>query len=156
MTHVLDQPVGQDAAPSGLRGLVRRRRAEKELRHAGMIHVRRMSLWRSKLLAFVGLVVVLGLALGLMAGAGAVVHALVPRFHFDTYAALDNQIVVFCVIGLSILWLLLPHPWAKELVEVPTRDDPAPRFAEPVTGKERVVVNSVYESRAPPVALSVF
>jgi hypothetical protein len=118
-----------------------------------MIRVRRMSAGRATLVALLGLAVVLGTALGAMAGVGALLHALSPDRHFDAYAVLHNEIVVACVAALSVLWLLPPHPWAKELIEVPARDDPEPRLPEPVTGKARVAVVSVYRGRAPPLVV---
>ena len=109
-----------------------------------------MSVWRSTLLAIIGLVVVLAVALGVMTGVGAVLHLLLPSRHFDIFAVLHKQLVVLCLIGLSLLWILPPHPWAKEQVEAPVRNDPEPQFPEPVTGDPRVAVLSVYQGRAPP------
>jgi hypothetical protein len=151
MTQAAHAWMGHDGAPAGLRGVVRRRRDDKSLLHRGMIRVRTMSIWRATLIAFVGLAIAFGTALGVMTGTGAVLHTLNVSRHFDAYAALHDQVVVVCIIGLSFLWLLPPHPWAKELVEVPIRDDPELRFAEPVTGKARVAVVSVYQGRAPPL-----
>ena len=120
-----------------------------------MLRMRRMSLWHSTLLAFGAFLVVLGTAFGVMAGVGALIHALTPIHNFDPYAALHNEIVLLSLIGLSLLWLLPPHPWANELVEVPIRDDPEARFPEPVTGRARVAVLSVYRGRAPPEPCAV-
>lgn len=143
--------MAQGAATTGRRHFARRLRAKAAPQHPGMVSVRRMSIWRSTLIALGGLVVVLGIALGVMTGVGAVLHAVIPRRHFDVYAVLHNQLVLLCLLCLSILWLLPPHPWAKELVEVPIRDDPEPRFPEPVTGEARVAVVSAYQCRAPPL-----
>jgi hypothetical protein len=121
-------------------------------RNRALVQVR-MPLWKATLIAVVGLACFLGLTLAAMIGMGAVLHVLNPARHFDSYWVLHQQVVVGVLIGLSLLWLLPPHPWAKEVVEVPIRDDPAPRLAQSVTGEERVAVISVYRGRAPPVAL---
>ena len=148
MTRAPGASRAQAAVPTGV---WTRRRAERVGERPGMFRVRRMSAGRATLMALLGLAVVIGTALGVMAVVGALLHALSPDRHFDAYAAFHNQIVVACIAALSVLWLLPPHPWAKELVEVPARDDPEPRFPEPVTGRARVAVVSVYQGRAPPL-----
>lgn len=139
------------ASGNGGHALVRR--AEQTCGHRGEFRVttmRQMHGWRATLLAFVALTVVVGTALSVMTGAGALLHVVHPERQFDAYAVLHNQIALLCLIGLSVLWLLAPHSWAKELVEVLIRNDPAAQFPSPVTDAVRVRVISVYDGRAPP------
>ena len=54
-----------------------------------------------------------GAALGVIPVGDVVLHALVPSRHVDIFAALHSRIVVGILLGLSVLWLLPPYPWAK-------------------------------------------
>lgn len=109
-----------------------------------------MGTGRATVLALVGLAIVFGTALGVMTGVGAVLHVLAPDRPFDAYALFHDQAVVLSLVVVSVLWVLPPHPWAKELVEILFRHDPPPRFPVPVTGRARVTVVSVFQGRAPP------
>lgn len=64
-------------------------------------------------LASLGLALVLGMALGTMVLGGLVLHALIPDKAFDIFAALHNEVVLGVLLGLVVLWLLPPYPWAK-------------------------------------------
>lgn len=77
----------------------------------------RMGIGRSTLIALGSLALVAGIAFGVLTGVGAILHAVNPAKHFDTFYVLHNEIVVGTLIALSLLWLLPPHPWAKRLVE---------------------------------------
>lgn len=82
----------------------------------------RMPLWKSSLVALGGLVLVAGIAFGVLTGVGAILHAVNPAKHFDTFYVLHNEIVVGTLIALSLLWLLPPHPWAKRLIGAAERE----------------------------------
>jgi hypothetical protein len=85
----------------------------------------RMPRWQSFLIAFGSLVAVYGLATLVMLGGGAVVHALKPTRHVDIFAALHNAWVVGVLLGITVLWLLPPHPWAKRVVVPRSQEQPA-------------------------------
>ncbi len=108
-----------------------------------------MPLWQSSLAAFVGLAFVLGIALGEMAIGGAVIHAYIdPARRFDVFYALHDQLIVGCLIGVSLLLLLPPHSWAKRLVEATDRAVPAERARDQGVGEPgRVGARSLPEGR---------
>ena len=85
----------------------------------------RLTRWQSFGLAAGSLVLVYGLGLVVMLGGGAVVHALKPTRHVDIFAALHDQWVVGILLGIAVLWLLPPHPWAKRLVAPSSQEQPA-------------------------------
>lgn len=124
--------------------------ATEQRTYPSVFYVRKMDLWRATVLALFLLAVALGTGIGVMTGIGTLLHVVNPERHFDTFAALHDQLVVACLVGLSLLWVLPPHPWAKDLVDVAIRDDPAPTYPAPDTGKARVLAISVYQGRAPP------
>ena len=81
--------------------------------------------WQSFLIALGSLVAVYGLGLLVMLGGGAVVHAVKPTRHVDIFAALHNAWVVGVLLGITVLWLLPPHPWAKRAVVPRSQEQPA-------------------------------
>lgn len=143
-----------ELAPTGRRGVrhaLLRRRNERTMGEQPLVRVRTMPVWKSTLIAFGGLFFVLGLALAEMTGIGSILHALNPARHFDIFYALHQQLVVGSLIGVSLLWLLPPHPWAKRLVEATDRDQPADRAGEAgVGGPGTVAALSLYQGRDPP------
>lgn len=112
--------------PGGPRRSLLGRRSERAVEAHALVRVRRMPLWQSSLSALVGLVFVLGVAVGEMAIGGSLIHAFIdPARRFDVFSALHDQLVMGCLMGVSLLWLLPPHPWAKRLVEATDRAGPA-------------------------------
>jgi len=158
MSGLLGQPATREgdvetapSSPGGVRWVLLRRRNERTMGEQALVRVRTMPVWKSTLVAFVGLFVVLGIALGEMTGVGAILHAVNPARHFDIYYALHQQLVVGSLIGMSLLWLLPPHPWAKRLVEATDREEPAERAGEAgVGGPGTVAALSLYQGRDPP------
>ena len=139
-----------DRAPNLLRHALLRRRNERAIVERTLVAVRRMPVWKSSLLALAGLVFVLGLAWGEMAGVGQLLHALNPARHFDIFYALHQQLVVGSLIGVSLLWLLPPHRWAKRVVEATDREPPADVVGEAGARGLKVTVLSLYKGRDPP------
>ena len=76
----------------------------------------RLSRRQSALVAVGSLVLVYGFGFCVMLAGGAVIHVLEPARHLDIYAALHRWWVVGPLLGISVLWLLPPHPWAKRVV----------------------------------------
>lgn len=72
-------------------------------------------------LALLALVFVLGVALGTLLLGGLVLHALVPDRVIDIFAALHNHIVLGVLLGLAVLWLSPPYPWAPPQPSVETQ-----------------------------------
>lgn len=70
--------------------------------------------WKQFGLAFAGLVYLAAVALGTMLLGGVALHTLVPKRHIDMFAVLHNHIVLGVLLGLVVLWLLPPYPWAKQ------------------------------------------
>ncbi|MDA8309392.1 MAG: hypothetical protein M0Z46_02045 [Actinomycetota bacterium] len=85
----------------------------------------RLSRWQSFGLALGSLVLVFGLGLVVMLAGGAVIHALKPTRHVDIFAALHNRWVVGALLGIALLWLLPPHPWAKRVMASGSQEQPA-------------------------------
>ena len=85
----------------------------------------RLSRWQSFGLAVGSLVLVFGLGLVVMLAGGAVIHALKPTRHVDIFASLHNRWVVGALLGITVLWLLPPHPWAKRVVASRSQEQPA-------------------------------
>jgi hypothetical protein len=140
------------SGPKGFRRVLLRRRNTRTIASQALVRVRRMPLWKSSLIALVGLVFVIGIAIGEMALGGVVIHALNPDKSFDIYYALHQQLVVGSLIGMSLLWLCPPHPWAKRLVEATDREQPADRAGEAgAGGPGTVTALSHYQGRAPPL-----
>lgn len=86
----------------------------------------RMSGWQSLLVAFGSLLLVSGLGCGVMLAGGVILHALAPERHINIFAALHNHWVVGVLLGLVLLWLLPPHPWAKRAIATVPEEQPAP------------------------------
>jgi hypothetical protein len=97
--------------------------------------------WQSALVALGTLAVVFGLAFSVMIGGGEIVRAVNPSKRINLFAAFHNWWVVGALLGITALWLLPPHPWAKRAlaslprehlatsaggVERSERSDPAP------------------------------
>ena len=76
----------------------------------------RLSRRQGFLLAAGSLVLVYGLALGVMLAGGVIIHAVSPTRHMDILVALHHWWVVGPLLGIAVLWLLPPHPWAKRVV----------------------------------------
>ena len=74
------------------------------------------------LLALGSLAIIYGLALGVMLLGGVVVHAISPARHIDIFAALHHWWVVGPLLGIAVLWLVPPYPWAKWLVASASRE----------------------------------
>ena len=85
----------------------------------------RLKRWQSFLIAVGSLVLVFGFGLAVMLVGGAVVHAVDPGRHVDTFAAFHNQWIVGVLLGIAVLWLLPPHPWAKRVVAPLPQEQPA-------------------------------
>jgi len=144
-------PLAGVRTPNPLRHALLRRRNERAIEERTLVAVRRMPVWKSSLLALAGLVFVLGIALGEMTGVGQLLHALNPARHFDIFFALHQQLVVGSLIGVSLLWLLPPHPWAKRVVEATDREEPAEIAGEAGDGgPAKVTVLSLFKGRGPP------
>lgn len=85
----------------------------------------RLGRWQSFGLAIGSLAVVYGLGLVVMLAGGAVIHALDPARRIDSLAALHNQWVASVLLGIAVLWLLPPHPWAKRVITTGSQEQPA-------------------------------
>ncbi|MGH9043802.1 MAG: hypothetical protein ACRDVP_03000 [Acidimicrobiales bacterium] len=83
-----------------------------------------MPFWKSSLIGLVLVAFALAVALGEMTAIGELVHAFNPAKHFDIYYALHQRIVVAGLVGVSLLWILALHPWAKGLVDPAQQDEP--------------------------------
>lgn len=84
----------------------------------------RLTPWQTSLIAVGSLVLVFGLGLLVMLAGGAVVHGLKPTRQIDIFAALHNQWVVGVLLGITVLWLLPPHPWVKRVVAPSSQEQP--------------------------------
>lgn len=85
----------------------------------------RLKRWQSTLIAFGTLILVYGIAFGVTAIGGVVIHAFDPARHVDIFAALHNMWVVGVLLGITVLWLLPPHPWARRVISPDSREQPA-------------------------------
>jgi hypothetical protein len=146
MTGLPVKPMARHTAAAKA-GFTRRR--DKRNIDARLFRVHAMGMGQASFIALAGLLLAFAVALAAMTGVGAFSHLLTPDRPFDAYAIFHNNVVLLSLVSLAALWLLPPHPWAKELVYAPLRDDPAPRPPVPV-GKPRFTVVSTYQSRAPP------
>lgn len=100
-----------------------RRLARVEVAPA-IVPVERLPLWATTLLAMVSLVFVLGIAGGVMVGAGHLIHVLEPAKRFDVFYLLHESLVEWSLAAACVLWLLPPHRWATRLIERPARGAP--------------------------------
>lgn len=137
------------SAPTGVRRVLLRRRNERTIEEESLVRVRVMPVWKSTLVAFAGLFFVLGIALGEMVGVGSILHALNPARQFDIFYALHQQLVVGCLLGVSLLWLLPPHPWAKRVMAA-TAQEPAQLAGGAGSDGANVIALSDKEGRVPP------
>ena len=80
--------------------------------------------WKGTLFAALLLAAFYAVALGVMAIGGVIVHALKPTRQVDAFSLFHNMLVVGIVAGLSVLWLLPPHPWAKWILAPGGRNRP--------------------------------
>ena len=80
---------------------------------------------QSYLLALGSLVLVYGLGILVMLAGGVVIHAIKPTRHVDIFAAFHNQWVAGALLGIAVLWLLPPHPWAKRAIAPLPQEQPA-------------------------------
>jgi hypothetical protein len=72
----------------------------------------RMGLFQATGIAALTLVLVAAVALGSMVGSSALLHLFSPAKQFDAFRALHEPAAVEVLLGLAVLWLLPPHPWA--------------------------------------------
>jgi hypothetical protein len=72
----------------------------------------RMGLLQSSSIALFSLVLLAAVALGSMVGSAALLHLVSPSKQFNAFRALHEPAVVEVLLGLAILWVLPPHPWA--------------------------------------------
>lgn len=84
----------------------------------------RLSRWQSFGIAVGSLLLVFGFGLGVMLLGGVVIHALKPTRHVDIFTALHNRWVVGALLGITVLWLLPPHPWAKRVIAPLSQEQP--------------------------------
>jgi hypothetical protein len=73
-------------------------------------------------IAVLSLGIVAAVALSSMMGSAALLHLLAPAKQFDAFRALHEPVVVEVLLGLAVLWVLPPHPWAPSV-----RDEAGPR-----------------------------
>jgi hypothetical protein len=109
-----DRPIAlavDETAPTVLRS--RRYRTA----HGPQVSEERMGWIASTAFADVSLVFVSLVALGSMLTSTAVLHLLYPNRHFDDFRALHEPLALGLLLGLAVLWLLPPHPWAMEPVQ---------------------------------------
>ncbi len=85
----------------------------------------RLKRWQGFLIALGSLVVIYGLGICVMLLGGVVIHAVKPTRHVDIFAAFHNQWVVGALLGIAVLWLLPPHPWAKRVIAPSSQEQPA-------------------------------
>jgi hypothetical protein len=76
-------------------------------------------------LALGSLVLVYGLGLVVLLAGGTVIHALDPARRVDIFAAFHTEWVVGILLGIAVLWLVPPHPWAKRVVAPASQEQPA-------------------------------
>ena len=104
--------------------------------------------WKQFGLALSGLAYLAAVAFGTMLLGGGVVHHLVPTRHVDMFAALHNHIVLGVLLGLSVLWLMPPYPWAQQEPSTESQD-PAQSAGE-AEGGGATSVTDLWEYRAGP------
>jgi hypothetical protein len=85
-----------------------------------------VSWWKGTLFAALLLTAFYAVALGVMFIGGVILQAANPKRHVDTFTLFHNVLVVGIVAGLSVVWLLPPHPWAKHLFPPGVRRRAAP------------------------------
>ena len=105
--------------------------------------------WQGTLFAALLLVAFYGIAIAAMLVGGAVIHAVSPKRHVDVFAALHHLLVVGILLGLSVLWLLPPHPWARRLLASEPRERPARRARRARRGGPVVTTIADHACRGP-------
>jgi hypothetical protein len=93
-------------------------------------------------LALGSLLLVYGLGLVVTLAGGAVINVLDPTRHVDSFAAFHRQWVVGVLLGIAVLWLLPPHPWAKRVVASASEEEPAQAGRTEGGGGEAFAVHS--------------
>jgi hypothetical protein len=106
----------------------------------------------SFLIAVGSLVLVYGVALGVMVAGGAIVHAFDPSRHVNVFAALHNWWVDGALIGVTALWLLPPYPWGKRTVAAHSPKQPDRAAVAREEGDAGVTGVSRYEGGSGPPA----
>ena len=81
--------------------------------------------WQSFGIAVGGLILVYGLGICVMLLGGVVIHAVRPTRRVDIFAALHDRWVVGVLLGITVLWLLPPYPWARRVVAPGSQEQPA-------------------------------
>lgn len=76
----------------------------------------RLTRWQSALVALGSLLVIFAIAFGVMVGGGEVVRALDSSRRINVFAAFHDWWVIGALLGITVLWLLPPHPWAKRAI----------------------------------------
>ncbi len=84
----------------------------------------RLTRWQSLLVAVGSLVLIYGVALGVMAAGGAIAHSVDPGRRLDIFAALHSVWVIGVLLVIPVLWLLPPHPWATRAAAGGRREQP--------------------------------
>jgi hypothetical protein len=64
--------------------------------------------------AVLSLVLVSAVALGSTLLSAAILHLVSPDRRFDTFRALHEPVAIALLLGLAVLWLLPPYPWAVQ------------------------------------------
>lgn len=85
----------------------------------------RLKRWQSFLIALGSLVLIYGLGLVVMLVGGVIMHEVVPKRHVDIFAAFHITWIVGVLLGVTVLWLLPPHPWARRAVAPLPQEQPA-------------------------------
>jgi hypothetical protein len=95
------------------------------------------------------LLYVLGVAVGTLLVGGVVLHAISPSRTFDIFYALHQQFVVGTLLGLSIFWLLPPHPWVNESEDSEVREPVKSAGETEGGGVSNVTALAEYRGRDP-------
>ena len=116
-------------AINGSRSSALRFRGRRRTRRGALVAPEtQMGLFQASVIAVVSLLFVAAVALGSMIGSAALLHLISPSRHFDVFRALHEPGVVGVLIGLAVLWLLPPHPWAVK----PAKSEPKSRRSSSV------------------------
>jgi hypothetical protein len=81
--------------------------------------------WQGTLLSALALTAIYGVAVGEMAVLGVIIHALNPNKLLNIFTVLHNQWVVGVLLGITVLWLIPPHPWTKRVIAPLSPEQPA-------------------------------
>lgn len=105
-----------------------------------------LSWWQGSLLSVVALAGIYGVAIGEMVLLGVIIHSFDPTKVLNIFTALHNQWVVGVLLGITVLWLLPPHPWAARVIAPLSREQPA--GAGETGGGGSITALSHYQGRA--------